>query len=136
MIGNMGFVSIQIVVPPILEAGVGCRVCRSFMHQAGLALRSSEEDYPEELRLLALRLAQLLERIRRSSQQTLRVELVDGLSPGGIWKQIRYGLRPLPGFLLNGRKLFCGWDLDEAEALIMERIGNLGGNRLSAPSVS
>gem|GEM_PF-1508460 len=136
MIWFMGFVSIQIVVPPILEAGVGCWACRNFMEQAGVPLGSSVEDYPEELRMMALRLDQLLERIRCNSPQAIGVELVDALSPRGLWKQIRHGLRPLPGFLLNGRKLFCGWDLDEAEALIMERIGHLGRNCPSAPSLS
>lgn len=128
--------TLEIVIPPILEPEVGCWACRNFMEQAGLPLRSKGEDYPLELLLMSSKLAQWLERIRDTYPQALKLELVDGLSPLGIWKQIRHGLRPLPGFLLNGKKVFSGWDLDRAEALIRVRMSDLGVDFPTAPSPS
>lgn len=129
-------VTLEIIVPPILEPGVGCWACRSFMEQAGLPLGSSGEEYPEELVLMASKLSQWLDRMRESHPQALKLELVDALSPRGIWKQIRHGLRALPGFLLNGKKVFCGWDLDKAEALIEVKIRELGMDSPTVPFLS
>ncbi len=123
---EMTRVSLEVVVPPFWEAGVGCRTCRTFMEQAGLATQSGREEYPEELLSMARNLSHWLDGIQANYPQVLKVELVDGLSPLGIWKQLRHRLRPLPGFILNGVRVCCGWDLGKAESLIRDRMRDLG----------
>jgi hypothetical protein len=129
-------VRLEIVVPPIMGAGVGCGTCRAFMEQAGLPVKEGQEGYPAELVQMARRLGEWVERMRVQYPEGLRVELVDGLSPLGIWKQIRHGLRPLPGFVLDGKRALAGWDLERVEALIRERMVELGMACQGAPSPS
>lgn len=132
----MDRVRLEIVVPPIMEAGVGCGTCRAFMEQAGLPVENGQEDYPEELIHMARRLGEWVQCLRARYPEGLKVELVDGLSPRGIWKQLRHGLRPLPGFLVDGKRALAGWDLEKVEAVIRERMMELGMACPGAPSPS
>ncbi len=132
----MNCLRLEIVVPPMLEAWVGCPVCRAFMEQASLSVRYGQEDYPEELIHMAHKLEEWVGRLQERYSESLRVELVDALSLRGIWKQLRYGLRPLPAFLLEGKKSFTGWDLERLEGLIQERMAQIQGACPGAPSPS
>lgn len=130
----MAPVTLEIVLPPILQAKVGCPTCRTFMQQAGLPLEGDFEDYPEEFAEMARRLAEWVEGLRISYAETLKVELVDGLSPRGLWKQLRHKLRALPGFLVDGVRVSAGWNLEQVEGDIKMRMLELGMGSQDAPS--
>jgi hypothetical protein len=46
----------------------------------------------------------------------------------GLWKQIRYRLFRFPAFIVDRKSTYIGWDYQELETLIDERIRHVGRN--------
>lgn len=120
-----GMVTIEIVQPPALGLGVACGSCRIFMEQAGVPVELGEEDYPKEMREMAQGLRRWVDEMLRAYPGQIRIRLIQGLSVLGLWRQIRHRLRPLPGFLVDGRWAVAGWEPEKVESIIRARIAGL-----------
>ena len=119
----MGQVILEIVLPPVMATAVGCGACREFMEEAGLPTELGGEDYPAELRELWGRLSQWIREIQESHGGRIKVEVIDGLSPMGLWKQLRHGIRRLPGFVVQRTHAISGFEPQKVEALLEEILG-------------
>lgn len=119
----MGQVILEIVLPPVMATAVGCGACREFMEEAGLPTELGGDDYPAELRELWGRLSQWIREIQESHGGRIKVEVIDGLSPMGLWKQLRHGIRRLPGFVVQRRHAISGFEPQKVEALLEEILG-------------
>lgn len=119
----MSFVTLEIVVPPVMATMVGCRACREFMREVGLPTELGGEDYPSDLKELSRKLSNWINKIQQSYQGRIKLELIDALSPLGIWKQLKHGLRPLPGFVVQRKHAVSGFEPEKVESILEEILG-------------
>jgi hypothetical protein len=99
------------------------------MGDAGLNRKqraASVAEYPEDLKETTDRLCRWLGNISALYQHRLRVRVIDPLSPLGIWKQLRHGVRRFPAFIVDRRHTLVGWDADRLESIIDRCLQGMG----------
>ncbi len=73
-----------------------------------------QENPSPELRETQAKISDFLGILHQRFGQSLRVYVTDWLSPIGLWKTIRHGIKAYPAFIVNGKKTFQGLEsLDE-----------------------
>lgn len=96
-------------------------------NQAGLGLSDKVHnqeinEYPEDWKQEYLQLNVWLRAFLRHYGPAVRVRLLDPQSLVGFWKSLRYRVWRYPGFVLEGRERFLGW---EAEPALHRRLREL-----------
>ena len=83
-------------------------------------------EYPDDWKWAVDCLSQWLQEISRLYRHRIQIQVIDAMSPLGLWKQIRYRLFRFPAFIVDRKRTYIGWDPQELEALIDDRIHHDG----------
>ncbi|MBW2056752.1 MAG: hypothetical protein JRH07_11955 [Deltaproteobacteria bacterium] len=76
------------------------------------------EGYPEELREELCRLSDWLGELLYLYRHRISIRIIDAQSLVGIYKCLRYGIRGYPGFIVDRRHAYAGWDRKRLEGII------------------
>ena len=90
-----------------------CLSCELLMDQANFERMDRErgsEEIPTEWRTDLDRLERLMSTISKMFGKNVIFELFDPRSPQGLLKSIRYRIHKYPGFIIEKRSKYCGWD--------------------------
>jgi hypothetical protein len=79
-------------------------------------------EYPDDWKWAVDYVTQWLQELSSLYRHRVQIQVIDALSPLGLWKQIRYRLFRFPAFIVDNKRTYIGWDPQELEALIDERI--------------
>ena len=104
-----------------------CMHCEQFFDQAGIGRPVHQEEldqYPEEVRLEAARLANWLLDLAYRYGNRIQIRVVDSQSPEGLLKSLRYWVRQYPTFIVDGREKVTGWDLAALDAILHARLAD------------
>jgi hypothetical protein len=118
-------VVLEVLAPMLSAEEIACHSCRLVFGDLGIRkshLDACVNEYPEDWKEAVLHLSQWLREISGLYQHRIRIRVIDALSPLGLWKQIRYGLRRFPAFIIDGQCTFAGWDAGRLESLIDQRL--------------
>lgn len=118
-----------------------CRRCQLLFDQAGLDKKIHQkemEEYPPELKEEVMRLSEWIRELSRLYKHRLLIRLIDVQSPFGIYKSLRHRIRTYPGFIVEGKETYIGWDKNQLENLLDKYIrGSLPSKERSLhPSLS
>jgi hypothetical protein len=80
------------------------------------------DEYPDDWKWAVDYVSQWLQEISYLYRHRIQIRVIDAMSPLGLWKQIRYRLFRFPAFIVDKKRTYIGWDPQELEALIDERI--------------
>ncbi len=80
------------------------------------------EEYPEEWKQAVSFLSEWIKEIASLYRHRIRIRVIDAQSPMGFWKQIRHRVFRFPAFIVDKKSTYMGWDSEELEALIDQRI--------------
>ena len=121
----MSPVILEVVAPMLSTVEMSCRGCGFIFGCVGLKGKyrnACTNEYPDEWKLAVNRLSKWLREISYLYRHRLQIRVIDAQSPLGLWKQIRYRLFRFPAFIIDEKRTYIGWDSDQLEALIDERI--------------
>lgn len=113
-------ISLDVVTRTITTFG-HCRHCEVLFDQAGLdkeAHQREMNEYPADLREESVNLSSWLGELNRLYKHRLRIRLIDAQSLPGLYKCLRYRIRKLPAFVVEGKEAYSGWDKGKLEGLI------------------
>jgi hypothetical protein len=85
-------------------------------------------EYPDDWKYAVHYLSEWIQELSNLYRHRIVIRVIDALSPLGLWKQIRYRLFRFPAFIVDRKSTYIGWDYQELETLIDERIHNVGRN--------
>jgi len=117
----MRAIVVEIIAPMLTAMEFGCSRCELVFSQVGAQKnyrRSCADEYPEEWKRDSERLTEMLTRLSELYKHRVRFRLIDAQSFAGLWKQIRYGIRKLPAFIVEKKDVCMGLSLDKLEDLI------------------
>ncbi len=80
------------------------------------------EEYPEDWKQAVSFLSEWIKEIGSLYRHRIEIRVIDAQSPMGFWKQIRHRVFRFPAFIVDKESTYIGWDPQELEALIDERI--------------
>jgi len=118
-------IQIEVVFPLITSLEFGCKNCSLILDRSGIPQQhrhSSADEYPQEWREDVEKLHEWMANASELYKHRIRIRLIDAQSPLGIWKQIRHRFSKLPGFVVDRKAVHIGWDTDQLESIIDERI--------------
>jgi hypothetical protein len=121
----MSPVQLEVIMPLITTLGFGCRSCNVIFNQAGIENGYRDDcasEYPEEWRQQLEQLLEWIKDFKGLYKHRLHVQLIDAQSPAGLWKQLRHRLSEMPAFIVDRKLIYAGWDREQLEALIDQRI--------------
>jgi hypothetical protein len=98
-----------------------CRRCQVIFGQAGLDKKIHQkemEEYPLDLKEEYMRLSEWIRELSRLYKHRLRIKLIDVQSPLGVYKSLRHRIRTYPGFIVEGKETYIGWDKSQLESLL------------------
>jgi len=119
---------VEIVAPMLSCLSFGCRACGLVTNRLGLQEKlhdSSCDEYPDHWKDTGARIAEWIDEIDRLYKHRIRITLIDAQSPLGLWKQIRHRVFRLPAFIVDRTRTCTGWDAEQLESLIDERLREL-----------
>jgi len=118
-------VILEVIAPTLGAVAMNCHSC-SFLFDAvgiGQKYRSlPENEYPEDWKQAVAFLSDWLHEIMNLYRHRLEIRFIDAQSPLGLWMQLRHRLFRFPAFVVDKKDTYIGWDTQELEALIDERI--------------
>jgi hypothetical protein len=103
-----------------------CRHCEVLFGETGLGreIRQREmNDYPADLKDESDNLSRWLGELKRLYKHRLRIRLIDAQSFPGFYRCLRYRIRKLPAFIVEGKETYSGWDKEKLEGLLDKHIG-------------
>jgi hypothetical protein len=118
-------VILEVVTPMLSTVEMSCRGCGFILGCVGLKGKyrnACTNEYPDEWKLTVDRLFKWLREIAYLYRHRVQIRVIDAQSPLGLWKQIRHRLYLFPVFIVDKKRTYTGWDSQELEALIDERI--------------
>ncbi len=121
----MNPVILEVVAPMLSTVEMSCRGCGFIFGYVGLRGKyrnACTNEYPDEWKQAVGYLSQWLREISSLYRHRIKIRVIDAQSPLGIWKQIRHRVFRFPAFIVDRRCTYIGWDSDQLEALIDERI--------------
>jgi len=121
----MNSVLLEIVAPMLSTVEWSCRPCRFMFDSLGLRQNyhsSAIKEYPEEWKQAVDFLAAWIQELSKLYRHRIKIRVIDAQSPVGLWKQIRYRLFRFPAFIVDRKHTYIGWNAQELEALIDDRI--------------
>lgn len=113
------------VISLILSSFSHCKHCQVFIDGVGVGHQvhwADIEAYPEPLKEEYTRLFSVVHEIADKHAGQVIFKITDAQSIPGLWKQIRHGIRRYPAFIVDGNEKVVGWDLEQLEAVIQNRL--------------
>ncbi|OGQ00305.1 MAG: hypothetical protein A2026_21265 [Deltaproteobacteria bacterium RBG_19FT_COMBO_46_12] len=98
-----------------------CRRCQVLFGQAGLDKKIHQnemEEYPPDLKEEVMKLSGWIRELSRLYKHRLLIKVIDVQSPLGIYKSLRHRIRTYPGFIVEGKETYIGWDKSQLESLL------------------
>jgi len=94
---------------------------------ASLGLKSNHRnacmnEYPDDWKEAVDYLSEWIHEVSDLYRHRIRIRVIDAQSPMGFWKQLRYRLYRFPAFIVDKKGKYIGWDYQELETLIDERL--------------
>ncbi len=123
----MNPILIEIIAPTLFGLGLSCGGCNMMLRQAGVEQITRESfgsEFPEEWKHEWMRLSEWINHIAGLYKHRVQVRLIDAQSPLGIWKQIRHRVFGFPAFIVDHQHACAGWNTEQVESFIDERIRN------------
>jgi hypothetical protein len=93
-----------------------CKNCRLVFEEVGLKSKFHNQEinqYPDDIKEEVLRL---------SDWNNVQFKIIDAMTPLGVYKMLRHRIRKFPGFIIEHRKTYSGWDTRALEALINQHL--------------
>ncbi len=113
-------ISLEIVTGMISTLGQ-CRPCNIVFDEAGLSGKIHEkaiEEYPPDFISESKKLFEWIQELKGLYRHRLSIRLIDAKSLLGFYKSFRYRIRKYPGFIVNGKETYIGWDRQKLEDLL------------------
>ncbi len=113
-------ISLDVITRTITTFG-HCRHCEVLFGQAGLdkeAHQREMNEYPPDLKEESVNLSIWLGELNRLYKHRLRIRLIDAQSFPGLYRCLRYRIRKLPAFIVEGKEAYSGWDKGKLEGLL------------------
>ena len=121
----MNFILLEVIAPMLSTVEMNCRPCRFMFDTVGIGRsyrRSSTNEYPEDWKQAVAHLSDWIHTISNLYRHRLKIKVIDAQSPLGLWMQLRHRLFRFPAFIVDKKRTYIGWDTQQLEALIDERI--------------
>ena len=80
------------------------------------------DEYPDDWKWAVDYLSRWVQEVSNLYRHRIRIRVIDAQSPLGLWKQMRYRLFRFPAFIVDKKRTYIGWDCQQLEALIDDRI--------------
>lgn len=103
-----------------------CSHCERMLDVAGIGASVHQEvrtSYPPEMLEQAERLAEWLQDLSTRYGERLRIRVVDAQSLEGFFRSVRHWVREYPGFIINRRATYVGWDRNGLDRLLERETG-------------
>ena len=116
---------LEVIVPVIDSLECNFRPYRFVFDRLGSIRndrQSCENEYPEEWKQAVDYVSNWIHEITDLYRHRIHIIVIDAQSLAGIWKQIRYRLFKFPAFIVDKKLTYIGWDHQQLEALIDQRI--------------
>jgi hypothetical protein len=113
-------VSLEIVTRMLTTLGQ-CRACSIVFNEAGLNERlhqKSDQEYPPDLIEETQKLFGWIQELKQLYRHRLLIRLIDAKSLLGFYKSLRHRIRTYPGFIVEGKETYIGWDKEKLEQLL------------------
>lgn len=118
-------IHVEVVAPMLSTVEMSCRGCSFITGYLGLQRKYRDiciNEYPDDWKQAVDYLSQWIRDLSHLYRHRIQIRVIDAQSPLGLWKQIRYRLFRFPAFIVDRKRTYIGWDYEELEALIDERI--------------
>jgi len=118
-------IQIEVVMPLITALEFRCVRCAPLVNDLDVRknyLNDCESEYPEDWKQDLARLDDCLQKISETYKHRVRIQVIDAQSPLGLWKQLRHRLSETPAFVVDGKDVCVGWNIDRLEELVDARI--------------
>ena len=102
-----------------------CKNCRLVFEEVGLKSKFHNQEineYPDDIKDEVLRLSDWIRDLVRRFPNDVQFKIIDAMTPLGVYKILRHRIRKLPGFIIEHRKTYSGWDSKALEALIDQHL--------------
>lgn len=122
---EMNPILLEVVAPMLSTVEMSCRGCGSILGSLGLRdkYRSAcTDEYPDDWKEAVNYLSKWINEIASLYKHRIRIKVIDAQSPLGLWKQLRHRVFRFPAFIVDEKRTYIGWDSQQLEALIDERI--------------
>jgi len=116
---------LEVVAPMLSTVEMNCRGCGFVFGYLGLKSKyrnACTNEYPEDWKWAVGYLSEWIREVSSLYQHRILIRVIDAQSPLGLWKQIRYKLFRFPAFIVDKKRTYIGWDFQQLESLIDERI--------------
>ncbi len=118
-------VRVEVLTPMLAAVGYECKACSLMLDQVQLRdsyRKSCGDEYPDEHKREVAKLTDCLERLASLYKHRVQFVVFDTLSPWGLWKHLRHRVGQTPAFIVDGKHVCAGWDLEKLESCIDLRI--------------
>jgi hypothetical protein len=118
---------LEVVAPMLSSTEISSRGSGLILDYVGLRKKDRKactDEYPEDWKEAVDYLSKWIEEISDLYRHRIKIRVIDAQSPLGIWKQIRHRVFRFPAFIVDREKTYIGWDYQELEAIIDDRIHN------------
>lgn len=123
----MQSIVLEVVAPMLSSTEISSRGSGLILDYVGLRKKDRKactDEYPEDWKEAVHYLSKWIEEISDLYRHRIKIRVIDAQSPLGIWKQIRHRVFRFPAFIVDREKTYIGWDYQELEAIIDDRIHN------------
>ena len=114
------------VLAPMLStvemSGRGSSFVFGYVGLRGKYRNACTNEYPDDWKQAVDRLSTWLREISYLYRHRVQIRLIDAQTPLGLWKQVRHRVFRFPAFIVDKRRTYIGWESDQLENLIDERI--------------
>jgi len=113
-------ISLEIVTRMLTTLGQ-CRACLIVFDEAGLnekVHQNVDEEYPPDFIEESKKLSSWIQELRQLYKHRLSIRLIDAKSFVGFYKSLRHRIRKYPGFIVEGKETYIGWDKQKLEELL------------------
>ncbi len=121
----MNPILLEVIAPMLSTVEMNCRPCSFMFDTLGIGhkyRRTSTNEYPEDWKQAVGYLSTWIHEMTNLYRHRLKIRVIDAQSPLGLWMQIRHRLFRFPAFVVDKKQTYIGWDTQQLEALIDERI--------------
>ena len=121
----MNPIHVEIIAPMLSTVEMSCRGCGSILGYLGLSDKyrnACTNEYPEDWKLSVEYLSKWINEVASLYRHRIRIRVIDAQSPLGLWKQLKHRVFRFPAFIVDEKHTYIGWDRQQLEALIDQRI--------------
>ena len=121
----MNIIQLEVVAPMLSTTEVGGLGCGIVLSSLGIRSKyqaACTSEYPDDWREAIDFLSGWMKELQNLYRHRITIQVIDAYSPLGLWKQLRYRLFRFPAFIVDGKKTYVGWDHQELETLIDDRV--------------